>query len=75
MNTNVRIVLDDDQKRRYKEIFGETASRNNIKFRVALMFFKTLGEEKPRTVTMKTINISDKGKDKIRAAFKKKNGK
>lgn len=72
MNTNVRIVFDDDQRRRFKEVFGKSATRNNIKFETALMVFKALGEEKPRTMTMKTVNLSEKAKEKIRAEWKKK---
>jgi hypothetical protein len=70
MNTNVRIVLDDDGRRRWKEIFGEDATRVNIKFRVATMVFHALGDETPKKTALRTVGISDKGK----AAIRKKNG-
>jgi hypothetical protein len=69
MNTNVRISLTDEQRQTYKDVFGEPASRANIKLRLATMFFQAMGDEKPRTTALKTVNISDAHRAKFRKKF------
>jgi hypothetical protein len=57
MNTNVRIVLDEEQRRLYKEVFGESATRNNIKYRTAKMFFKAMGSTTPSKDALKSTGV------------------
>jgi hypothetical protein len=45
MITNVRIELSDEQRRQWKDSFGEPASRKNIKVRVSKLVMKALGGE------------------------------
>ena len=67
MNTNVRITLTEEQRKQYKDVHGESATRNNIKMRVATMFFSALGLDKPKSEALKNVNLSEKAKEKIRA--------
>lgn len=66
MNTNVRVTLTDEQKKQFKDVFGEGASRANIKMRLLILFWSAMGEDKPKSMALKTVNLSEAAKDKLR---------
>lgn len=66
MNVPLRITLNDEQKQRYKDVFGEYATRVNIKVRVATLFFKAMGDDTPFKSALKSVKLSDNERSKVK---------